>query len=132
MGGKGGKGEKGDTGKGGKSGKGFLGKCWYCDKPGHRANDCWHNPEKGKGKGKGKASKGEHAPAKGGWGQGKGGWGPAQGGKGWLGKGISGVENHPYWDYQYEYVQDLGCIDLKMSNQKAQEEIVPEVPEKEE
>eukprot|EP00973_Karenia_brevis_P054060 7508825-Karenia_brevis.AAC.1 len=81
MGGKGGKGNKGNTGDGGKGGKGFRGKCWYCDKPGHRADECWDNPEKGKAKGKGNTYKGEYPQGKGGRYQGKGSWGPAYQGK---------------------------------------------------
>jgi hypothetical protein len=31
---------------GGKSRSGFKGKCFYCDKTGHRAADCWHKAKK--------------------------------------------------------------------------------------
>eukprot|EP00973_Karenia_brevis_P082823 11483289-Karenia_brevis.AAC.1 len=125
MGGKGGKGDKGNIGNGGKGGKGFRGKCWYCEKPGHRADECWNNPD-AKGKGKGKGSKGEYPQNKGEWGQGKGkgSWGPAYGGKGWPGKGIKAIDNHPYWDPQWGYIQDLGCIEIKTANTPTKEETI--------
>eukprot|EP00973_Karenia_brevis_P086604 12009854-Karenia_brevis.AAC.1 len=60
-----GKGEKGDKGKG-KGGK-FEGYCNYCWTYGHRASDCFKNPDaKGAGKGKGK-DKGFQNQQKGTW-----------------------------------------------------------------
>ena len=66
-------------GKKGKDKGGSVRTCYYCNKPGHLAKDCWQNPKgkgknsqgsssnKGKGdhKGKGKGSKGTKAQGKG-------------------------------------------------------------------